>query len=298
MASRIILDGGMGRELKRVGAPFRQPEWSALSLMQAPHSVVDVHRSFIQAGAQVITTNNYAVVPYHLGESQFEQDGMRLTALAGELARTAADEAGTNVRVGGSLPPLSGSYRPDWFDAELAGRLYPLIVDALEPYVDLWQAETMASIEEARCVVDALQNSDKPVWLSFSLTDDPSLCEPCLRSGESPADALQLALDNGADALLFNCCLPEVISQALALIAPLREQHSATLMLGAYGNTFTPRRTDAEANADEAQLRAEITPQAYREFTDQWQQYGAEIFGGCCGIGPEYIALLANRDSA
>lgn len=296
--NRIILDGGMGRELKRVGAPFRQPEWSALALMQAPQTVVDVHRSFIQAGAQVITTNNYAVVPFHLGEAQFEQDGMRLTALAGELARTAADEAKADVRVGGSLPPLSGSYRPDRFNAELAARLYPRIVEALDPFVDLWQAETMASIEEARCVVDALSGNGKPVWLSFSLTDDPSLPEPCLRSGESPADALQLAIDSGAQAMLFNCCLPEVISQALALVAPQRDQHGGAVMLGAYGNTFTPRRTDAEANADEAQLRAEITPQAYRAFTDQWQQQGAEIFGGCCGIGPEYIALLADRDIA
>ena len=64
----------MGRELKRVGAPFRQPEWSALPLMQAPETVVAVHRSFIDAGAQIITTNNYAVVPFHLGDDQFARD--------------------------------------------------------------------------------------------------------------------------------------------------------------------------------------------------------------------------------
>ena len=48
-----ILDGGMGRELHRRGAPFRQPEWSALALMEAPDIVRETHLDFLQAGAQV-----------------------------------------------------------------------------------------------------------------------------------------------------------------------------------------------------------------------------------------------------
>ena len=66
-----ILDGGMGRELKRRGAPFRQPEWSALAMMDAPDIVCDAHRAFIRSGAQVITTNSYALVPFHIGEDRF-----------------------------------------------------------------------------------------------------------------------------------------------------------------------------------------------------------------------------------
>lgn len=57
----VILDGGMGRELARRGAPFRQPEWSALALMEAPHTVSEVHEAFIHSGAEVITTNSYAL---------------------------------------------------------------------------------------------------------------------------------------------------------------------------------------------------------------------------------------------
>ena len=65
-----ILDGGMGRELQRVGAPFRQPEWSAQALIEAPHYVSQVHRNFIKAGAEIITTNTYALVPFHLGQQR------------------------------------------------------------------------------------------------------------------------------------------------------------------------------------------------------------------------------------
>lgn len=64
-----LLDGGLGRELKRLGAPFRQPEWSALALMEAPECVTQTHQAFIQAGAEVITTNAYALVPFHIGET-------------------------------------------------------------------------------------------------------------------------------------------------------------------------------------------------------------------------------------
>lgn len=82
-----ILDGGLGRELARRGAPFRQPEWSALALIEAPETVKEVHLDFINAGAEVITTNNYAVVPFHIGQERFETDGMRLIKVAIEQAK-------------------------------------------------------------------------------------------------------------------------------------------------------------------------------------------------------------------
>ena len=56
----VILDGGMGRELQRRGAPFRQPEWSALALSEAPQAVEAVHAAYIDSGANVITRNKYA----------------------------------------------------------------------------------------------------------------------------------------------------------------------------------------------------------------------------------------------
>ena len=59
----IILDGGLGRQLAENGAPFRQPEWSALALMEAPHTVREVHDQFIAAGADVIRRH----LPYYTG---------------------------------------------------------------------------------------------------------------------------------------------------------------------------------------------------------------------------------------
>ena len=86
-----ILDGGMGRELKKIGAPFRQPEWSALALMQSPELVSDVHTHFLNAGATVITTNAYALVPFHIGEQTFNEQAFKLAETAAKLARDAVN---------------------------------------------------------------------------------------------------------------------------------------------------------------------------------------------------------------
>jgi homocysteine S-methyltransferase len=153
-----LLDGGMGRELKRAGAPFRQPEWSALALIEAPHFVAAAHAAFIAAGADIITTNSYAVVPFHLGEARFDSIGRDLAALAGRIARSAAERAGRPVAVAGSLPPALGSYRPDRFDRRQSLAFHRVLIEALDPYVDNWLAETQSSIDEARAVREALGN--------------------------------------------------------------------------------------------------------------------------------------------
>lgn len=85
----LILDGGMGRELKAMGAPFRQPEWSALALMEAPHMVTAAHAAFVRAGADVITTNSYAVVPFHIGEERFTKGAPIKTTAAVSTASAA-----------------------------------------------------------------------------------------------------------------------------------------------------------------------------------------------------------------
>src|SRR6516225_5889810 len=162
MTRRItLLDGGTGRELKRLGAPFKQPEWSALALMEAPEYVASVHRRFIDAGAEVITTNSYAVVPFHIGAHRFERDGLALAALAGRLARAAADEAPHPVRIAGSLPPICGSYRPDLFDPAIARPVLKILIEALGSYVDIWLSETLSSETEMALVGEMLEGDER-----------------------------------------------------------------------------------------------------------------------------------------
>lgn len=291
MAERVtVVDGGMGRELLRIGAPFRQPEWSALALIDGPHWVVQAHRNFIEAGADVITTNSYALVPFHIGDEMFAARGHELAALSGRLAQQAARSVDRSVQVAGSLPPLFGSYRPDLFDAANAASLIDPLVDGLGNSVDVWLGETLGSVAEAVAVRQALDRAGagQPLWISYTLSDDPA---GVLRSGESVHEALTAAIDLGAEAVLFNCCLAEAITsginQAIAVAG-------AATAVGGYANRFVSAHTASDkANGALSGLRDDLDPITYRSIASEWLAAGATIVGGCCGMEPAHIAELA-----
>jgi S-methylmethionine-dependent homocysteine/selenocysteine methylase len=287
----LILDGGTGRELARRGAPFRQPEWSALALMEAPQFVSAVHRAYVDAGADVITTNSYALVPFHIGAERFASEGALLAARAGQLARDVADASSHSVRVAGSLPPVCGSYRPDLVDLDRARPILNVLIGALAPNVDHWLAETLSSLAEARLCAMLTAPTGKALWLSFTLEDDVATDAPALRSGESVAEAACLAQEVGAAALLFNCSQPEVMEAAISSARAILGAQSA-IRIGVYANAFPPMAADAEANSALCPIRADLTPEGYGRFAAQWQAAGASMLGGCCGIGPEHIAHL------
>ncbi len=282
----------------RIGAPFRQPEWSALALIEAPEYVTEVHRRYIHAGAEVITTNSYAVVPFHIGMRRFERDGAALAALAGKLARAAADEAPHRVQVAGSLPPVCGSYRPDLFDAIVARPVLQQLVHALEPYVDLWLSETVSSQAEMVLMAEVLAGTKQPWWLSYTLADEAArLPGARLRSGEPVGAAVTHAARRGAQAVLFNCCQPEVIGEALVAakrtLDAARAPHAGeAVRVGAYANAFESQTPTASANAELHELREDLGPTEYLSWAQQWRAEGADIIGGCCGVGPEHIALI------
>ena len=289
-----LLDGGMGRQLLRMGAPFRQPEWSALALMEAPDLVRQAHEDFAAAGSDVLTTNSYAIVPFHIGEERFAANGAALAALSGRLACEAAAPFG--CRVAGSLPPLFGSYRPDLFLPTRAPALLQVLIDALDPHVDLWLAETLGSIAEA--VGAALLGNDRPIWFSYTLLDGdvpPGDHLPRLRSGEKVVDAVCSAVELGAAAILFNCSQPEVMASAIVTALAELRHLGVALPVGAYANAFSPQRKDALANAALLEIRSDLDPPGYLAFADDWRRRGATIIGGCCGIGPEHIAALRTK---
>jgi S-methylmethionine-dependent homocysteine/selenocysteine methylase len=296
-----ILDGGMGRELLRIGAPFQQPEWSALALIEAPEFVRAAHDSFVRAGADTITTNSYAVVPFHIGDERFAARGLELADLAGRLARAAADAGEQPVQVAGSLPPVFGSYRPDLFDATAAAPLLKTLVEGLAPHVDLWLGETLSSTAEAIAVRTALGEETRPLWLSFTLDDtadvDPIVAgtaAPTLRSGESIETAFAVAASLNAKAFLFNCSQAEIMEAAVRRARAVRDAANADIALGVYANTFVHERQRGPANAALSELREDLLPDGYARFARRWVDAGASIIGGCCGIGPEHIQLLSN----
>ncbi|MBJ7537323.1 homocysteine S-methyltransferase family protein [Marinomonas transparens] len=297
MTSITILDGGLSRELERLGAPFRQPEWSALALMETPNIVKLAHQSYIDSGARVITTNSYAVVPFHIGETAFKEQGHELAALSGKMARNAVEESNTDTQVAGCLPPLFGSYRADLFLPERVNEIAIPLIESLNPYVDIWLSETQSLIEEVtrvKALVDKIDTDKKPFWASFTLEDAEPTAEPVLRSGETVVDAVKAMHALGVNAILFNCSQPEIIGEAIQLTkSTLKSLNSADIQIGAYANAFPPQPKSAAANEDLDEIRKDLTPPAYLTWVKQWNKDGATLIGGCCGIGPEHIKAIS-----
>ncbi|AKH99894.1 homocysteine/selenocysteine methylase (S-methylmethionine-dependent) [Hoeflea sp. IMCC20628] len=292
-----ILDGGMSRELIRLGARLVQPEWSALALMETPEIVRQVHAEFIDAGADVITTNSYALVPFHIGDARFRADGASLIALSGQLAREAADaETGRKVLVGGGLPPIFGSYEPDNFDPARVQDYLSVLVENLAPHVDIWQAETLSLIAEAEAVRVATEATGKPLWVSFTLADGTAAAsggEPALRSGETVTAAAEWAARSGIETLLFNCSKPEVMEPAIRTAAAVFARLGVKIAIGVYANAFEEETAGEKANEGLSGMREELAGDGYLTYARGWVEAGATLVGGCCGIGADQISRLA-----
>lgn len=283
-----LLDGGMGQELiARAGKATSL--WSLQALLDHPQWVRDVHDSYFQAGAQIATTNTYSVLPDRLDKYGLSDQFNELQRLACQMAVESRDSHGAG-QVGGSLGPLGFSYQPDKAPpAEQAAEVYRQVCQVQQDYVDLYIAETMSSVDQARGALMAMSQFGKPVWVSLSVDDTDGTK---LRSGEAITDILPLLREYGPDAVLINCSVPEAVNSAVPLLI------SAGIPVGAYANGFagiSEKFDSIGASVDLLETRTDLDPAAYAEFAEQWVASGASIIGGCCEVGPAHIRLLAER---
>lgn len=285
-----VLDGGMGQELFKRGAEKHPYLWGCYALITAPEMVTDAHIAFIEAGAEVITINNYCITPSRLKKADMEADFEKLSVQACRLAHEARDRVGnSNVRIAGALPPLYVSYRPDIprdFDAMVSE--FCRISEVLAPHVDLLLCETMTTAAEAKAATTAAQDSAVPLWLAWTLDDNG---KGILRSNETIEDAYHKLESLSIDAFLFNCCAPESITPALQQLKTLTDKP-----LGAYANAFQPIPADWKSgDADKIGTRKDLNPEQYLSYVDEWIKEGATIIGGCCEITPPHIKAITQR---
>ena len=283
-----ILDGGMGQELVRL-AGHATPLWSIQALLDAPELVRSVHDRFFAAGADVATTNTYAVLPDRLATFGIADRLEELIETGCRLAADARDQAGCGI-VAGSLGPLGFSYRPgNAPPAEEAAAIYAPIARLQARIVDVLLLETMSSIEQARGGLMGAQIAGKPVWLALSVDDADGTR---LRSGEPLEAVATLLREFEPSRVLLNCSRPEAVSEGLPILARLHGH------VGAYANGFTridPRFDRIGATTDVLSARKDIGPAAYAAFARKWVQDGARTVGGCCEITPDHIAELARH---
>lgn len=287
---RILLDGGLGRELRFRGVELPKTIWSAGALITNPEVVLEVHRDYIAAGADIITTNTYGIIRQELAKDDIEDRFTELNTLACRIAIEARERSGREVVIAGGLPPLGGSYRPDLVRPRREIEpLYQEQAQLLAPHVDLLLCETMSSAAEGRIAAEAACRTGKPVWLAWTLHEDRS---GRLRSNETIAEAVAALQDLPVSGFLVNCCAPESITAAMPQLVETGAQ-----WIGGYANTFSPVpkdwRLDGERDMDGLlPLRTDLNPEAYGAHVTEWLAAGATAIGGCCGTRPAHTARM------
>ena len=289
MADVTLLDGGMGQELVARSGDAPTPLWATQVMIDHPGLVRDVHADYFAAGSTVATTNTYAI--HHDRLVKFDIDD-RFAALHAQAMSEAAEAraAHGSGRIAGSLGPLGASYRADVLpEHRKAVALYEEVARQIGPKADFLIAETVASLDHARAVLEGAKAAGKPVWLSVTVDDEDGTL---LRSGEPVAALGPILKDGDAAAVLANCSAPEAMAAALEIFATFG------LPFGAYANGFqqiTKEFLKDNPTVDVLHARPEMTPARYADFALRWVDMGATIIGGCCETTPAHIAEIARR---
>ncbi len=270
----LLFDGAIGTQLQAKGLKVGEaPEvWN----LEHPDWVKAIHRSYVEAGAQVLTTNSFGGSRYKLEKTGL---GEKMAEINRRAAAIAKEAAGGDVWVAGSVGPTGEFLQPlGTIPPEEMKACFRLQVESLiEGGADLIIVETMSDLEEASLAVQAARElGDFPVI--GSMTFNPVKQGYRTMMGVDIPSSVSRLLDEGADVVGSNC--GNGIDDFIKIVAEMR--------------ACTDRPILAEANAGLPELVDGKT--VYRETPDMMASKlgplldaGADIVGGCCGTTPDHI---------
>ncbi|PWH15581.1 MAG: methionine synthase [Ardenticatenia bacterium] len=271
----LIADGATGTFLQQAGLPRgTAPErWN----LENPEAILSLHRSYLDAGSQLILTNSFGGNRYRLSRHGLAEQAHEINRTAAQLARQAA---GTTAWVLGDIGPLGELLAPlgtvAYEDAvaafsEQAAALVEGGVDGIliETMSDL--GEVKAAVEGVRCVTDL------PVLVTMSFDTHGRTM-----MGVTPAQAAHELWGLGVNVIGANCgrSLPE----NLEAIRAMREAEPQAVLM-AKPNAGLPH-TEGDT------LRYDVTPEIMADYALRFVALGVKIFGGCCGSTPEHIRAV------
>ena len=280
----VILDGANATELGREAGALRDAD-RGLWGTSAPYAVLDVHRSYVDAGCDVISTNTWAILAAAELEAEDSSGPIAAThwlevaRLGLRLARRAVEEGGRDGECA-----VAFSVNGDVDSPERRATLELLLDVFEEEPPDLVLMETMSLIREGLTApsVELVLGTGLPVWLSFRRCRH-GVCGVYGQHWGGPEGnefgrAARAFEELGVGALLVNCLPPDHVPGMLPWLRDFVD-----LPLGVYPNLGY--YSDAGWRFD-----PRIGPAEYAELAVQWRAEGAQIVGGCCGTSPAHLA--------
>ena len=269
-----VMDGAMGTELYASGV-FVNVSYDGLNL-ETPDIVENVHRNYVNAGAEVIETNTFGANPVKLSSYGLADRTEEINCAAVHLARRSAQ---SRALVVGAIGPLGIRIEPlGPTSREEAQEFYHRQVDGLmEGGVDGFVLETFSDLNEMEQAFKAVRSrSPLPVICQVTVGDDT-----CTSYGTSPEDVATEIAGWGADVIGLNCSVgPAVMLDAVERMAEVTD-----LPLSAQPNAGLPR-----AVGDRKIYLA--SPEYMAQYARRMIEAGARFVGGCCGTSPEHIRSI------
>ncbi|WP_412917821.1 methionine synthase [Meiothermus sp.] len=290
----LVFDGAMGTEIFKhnlTEADYGGEAYSGCPEIlnrTRPDVIAAIHRSYLEAGADVIETNTFGCLPHVLSEYNLEAEAEDLAFEAARLARQVADGYSRPEKprfVAGALGPgtkLISLGQIGW--AEMFESYRTAARGLLQGGVDLILLETCQDILQVRCAVlavrQAMRDVEREVPLQVQVTLEPT---GTMLVGTDDAAALTVLENLPVDVVGMNCAVgPDLMDSHIRHFC----QHT-TRFTACLPNAGLPRNEGGRAVFD-------LTPAElvrwHRKFV---QEYGLNAVGGCCGTGPDHIKALA-----
>jgi S-methylmethionine-dependent homocysteine/selenocysteine methylase/SAM-dependent methyltransferase len=283
----VILDGAIGTELIDVSGERPEVEehlWGVTAILREPARVKEIHRRYADAGCDVLTTDTWGLpTAVREGATQLAGNGepahwMDVARQGIRLARRGANEAGRADECAVAFS-LNGDI--DTPDAQETIRLLGRVLADEPP--DLILVETLSLVRSSTyATVEALLATGVPVWLSFRRCRH-GVCGVYGEhwggpEGDSFGRAVRHFEELGVGAVLINCVPPDHLPGMLSWLRDFTD-----LPLGVYPNL-------GYLSAGGWRSEQAIGGPDYAELALAWREEGAQIVGGCCGVGPEHVA--------
>ena len=271
----LVSDGAWGTFLQAKGLkPGECPE-----LWNITHrdEVLDIARSYIDAGSDIIETNSFGGSIVKLSQYGFSERVSEINEAAAAISREAA---GKDKFVAGSVGPTGKMLVMGDVTEEELYEAFALQSKALENGgADIIIIETMTAIDESALAVRAARDNTKcTVILTMTFSKTPK-GEYRTMMGASPEDLVKLAKVEGADIIGSNC--GNGIADMIGIVKAIRG-YDADIPVIIQANAGVPELIDGKTVFRES-------PQHMASYVDDLVKAGANIIGGCCGTTPEHI---------
>ncbi|MBI3899269.1 MAG: betaine--homocysteine S-methyltransferase [Gammaproteobacteria bacterium] len=276
----LLADGATGTNLFAAG--LMSGDAPELWNFEHPDRIANLHRSFVDAGADIILTNTFGGNSYRLKLHKAEGRVGEINEAAARIARQEADASGREVVVAGSIGPTGEIMQPigplsfDDAKAAFAEQAAALVRGGADV---LW-IETMSAREEVEAAIAGAATTGMPIVCTLSFDTNGRTM-----MGITPKDLAELIQKSNPALLACGTNCGVGASEVVACIVNLATAAKPGTVLVAKANCGIPQYVDGA-------IRYNGTPELMAEYARMVLDAGARIIGGCCGTSPEHLRAM------